>query len=632
MESRSQPTTPKRTEKKPPTTPTQSRYSRLNSPHTTPTKLKESQDRFMPARTPRSARIKLDFSDSDQGPMSMSPFTSPSPVKQNNDSCFVGSRLFRSARRNLYGEKSPSAGTTIQDGGSIGTGPAPEVRAYQNLIANELLGANFDHLSDSTDNKSTSTFHGLSTDCQHNNENSSIYTSPSTRRSLFEYSNQMPSSHYSSLDSTSPFSMSPLSNASQKLLTSPRKPQRKIPKIPFKVLDAPDLADDFYLNLVDWGINNLLAVGLGNCVYLWNATNSNVTKLCDYSGDSDQITAVGWAESGISPPLNGSKKIFPSSWVTKSEQSTTVDQSGTSSNNITSSRSNGNNSINSVDENDTTLENLTADENSPQDKKPVPTETCTHTSNLIAIGTSRGGVEVWDVETQKKLQALIVHDQRVGALAWNNNLVTSGSRDRHICQFDIRAGQRSIKKFPGHRQEVCGLRWSPDKTFLASGGNDNKLLVWSLQNQSKPQHCYSDHIAAVKAIAWSPHQHGLLASGGGTADRCIKFWNIQTHQMLNSIDTGSQVCNLTWSRHSNEVVSTHGYSQNQVVVWKYPSMTPIGKLIGHSYRVLFLAMSPDGESVVTGAGDETLRFWNVFSKSKNYKEVDKLVNIHSRIR
>jgi WD40 repeat protein len=31
-----------------------------------------------------------------------------------------------------------------------------------------------------------------------------------------------------------------------------------------------------------------------------------------------------------------------------------------------------------------------------------------------------------------------------------------------------------------------------------------------------------------------------------------------------------------------------------------------------SHRVLYLAMSPDGQSVVTGAGDETLRFWNIF--------------------
>ena len=30
--------------------------------------------------------------------------------------------------------------------------------------------------------------------------------------------------------------------------------------------------------------------------------------------------------------------------------------------------------------------------------------------------------------------------------------------------------------------------------------------------------------------------------------------------------------------------------------------------------VLYLAMSPDGETIVTGAGDETLRFWNAFPK------------------
>ncbi len=36
---------------------------------------------------------------------------------------------------------------------------------------------------------------------------------------------------------------------------------------------------------------------------------------------------------------------------------------------------------------------------------------------------------------------------------------------------------------------------------------------------------FSDHQAAVKAIAWNPNQYGLLATGGGTADRCIRFWN-----------------------------------------------------------------------------------------------------------
>ena len=41
-------------------------------------------------------------------------------------------------------------------------------------------------------------------------------------------------------------------------------------------------------------------------------------------------------------------------------------------------------------------------------------------------------------------------------------------------------------------------------------------------------------------------------------------------------------------------------------------MEKITTLIGHTSRVLFLSMNPNGSTIVTGAGDETLRFWNVF--------------------
>lgn len=43
-------------------------------------------------------------------------------------------------------------------------------------------------------------------------------------------------------------------------------------------------------------------------------------------------------------------------------------------------------------------------------------------------------------------------------------------------------------------------------------------------------------------------------------------------------------------------------------------------------------MSPDGESIVTGAGDETLRFWNVFSKVRTQKEIKSALDLFSSIR
>lgn len=350
---------------------------------------------------------------------------------------------------------------------------------------------------------------------------------------------------------TSPFG-GPFGADSQRLLRTPRKPTRKVPKNPYKVLDAPELQDDFYLNLVDWSSQNQLSVGLSSCVYLWSATTSQVIKLCDLSisNEQDQVTSVQWCDKG----------------------------------------------------------------------------------DLLAVGTNRGITQIWDVTTQKKVRDLTGHTSRIGCLAWNADTICSGSRDRTIMHRDIRCDDNDQgKKLTHHRQEVCGLKWSPDKQLLASGGNDNQLLVWNLR-RNDPTQTYNQHNAAVKALAWSPHHHGLLVSGGGTADRCLRFWNTLTGQPMQSVDTGSQVCNVAWSKHSSELVSTHGYSYNHVIIWKYPSLQPVTKLVGHQYRVLYLAMSPDGESIVTGAGDETLRFWHVFNKGNPPTITRSKLNLHSTIR
>eukprot|EP00536_Pseudo-nitzschia_multiseries_P007257 jgi/Psemu1/256096/estExt_Genewise1Plus.C_1670073 len=314
-------------------------------------------------------------------------------------------------------------------------------------------------------------------------------------------------------------------------MATPQKHRRKIAKVPFKVLDAPALQDDFYLNLVDWSSQNVLAVGLGQCVYLWSACTSKVTKLCDLQQTEDHVTSVSWAQRG------------------------------------------------------------------------------TH----LAVGTNKGEVQLWDTIKEKKVRTMSGHTARVGTLAWSGPTLASGSRDRLIFLRDVREKAAYTNRLNAHRQEVCGLKWSYDEpAFLASGGNDNQLHVVDSRNPTSPVHRFTDHTAAVKAIAWSPHQHGLLASGGGTADRCIRFWNTLSGSALNCVDTGSQVCNLAWSQNCNEIVSTHGYSLNQIVVWRYPSLSKVVTLTGHTYRVLYLAMSPDGSTIVTGAGDETLRFWQVF--------------------
>ena len=88
-------------------------------------------------------------------------------------------------------------------------------------------------------------------------------------------------------------------------------------------------------------------------------------------------------------------------------------------------------------------------------------------------------------------------------------------------------------------------------------------------------------------IAWCPHESNLPASSGSAGDQFIRFWNTQTGVCLNSINTGSQVCSLLWSKREEELLSSHGPTQNQLTLWKYPSMVKIVELLGHTSRALF---------------------------------------------
>ncbi len=86
-------------------------------------------------------------------------------------------------------------------------------------------------------------------------------------------------------------SLSPVRNG-------PRRQLRSVCKTPHRVLDArhaPELADDFYLNLVDWSRANVLGVSLSSCVYLWTAHMAQVSKLGSLH---DTVSSVSWLQKG----------------------------------------------------------------------------------------------------------------------------------------------------------------------------------------------------------------------------------------------------------------------------------------------------------------------------------------------
>lgn len=216
------------------------------------------------------------------------------------------------------------------------------------------------------------------------------------------------------------------------------------------------------------------------------------------------------------------------------------------------------------------------------------------------------------------IQITKLHSDRIGVLSWGNNRIASGSKDCIIHLGDPRSNSYNVK-LKDHTGEVCGLKWSFNDQHLASGGDDNKLLVWNIKYLKLPTMNCQGHSAAVRGIAWSPHQKDVFASGGGSADGHIRFWDVFQNKSLKGIKTGSQVCNLLWSKNINEVISTH--NTGEICLWNYPSRTEVASFIGHEQRILYMALSHDGQKIMTGAGApcETLRIWNIAPSSKLIK-------------
>ncbi|PPD68001.1 hypothetical protein GOBAR_AA39061 [Gossypium barbadense] len=311
---------------------------------------------------------------------------------------------------------------------------------------------------------------------------------------------------------------------------------RSIPKAEMIVFDAPGLMDDYYVNIMSWGKNNVLAVGLGPTLYLRNSVDQRTHKLFHVREEDNWPTSITWSEE----------------------------------------------------------------------------------TQTLAVGYTCSNLQLWDAESSKLIRSLQGHSGRIASTAWNGHILTSGSRDKSIINHDIRARNHLASCIKKHSDEVCGLKWSNEGDRLASGGSEKQLYIWeaSKMSSSKFLHRFTDHCAAVKALAWCPYQHNVLASGGGWNDRCIRIWNTQKGICIHSIETKAQISGLEWNRHHREILSSHGYStgedQNKLCLWKYPSMTKVGEFGNHEPRIINLCQSPDGVTVVSAVADETLRFWDVF--------------------
>uniref|UniRef100_A0A2R9C135 Cell division cycle 20B n=1 Tax=Pan paniscus TaxID=9597 RepID=A0A2R9C135_PANPA len=250
------------------------------------------------------------------------------------------------------------------------------------------------------------------------------------------------------------------------------------------------LRNDYYLNILDWSFQNLVAIALGSAVYIWNGENHNGIENIDLSLTCNYISSVSWIKEG----------------------------------------------------------------------------TC------LAVGTSEGEVQLWDVVTKKRLRNMLGHLSVVGALSWNHFILSSGSRLGRVYHHDVRVAQHHVGTLR-HKQAVCALKWSPDGRLLSSGCSDGLLTIW-------------------------PHDPGASAQG----------------QPLKVIpqSTAVKICSLIWLPKTKEIATGQGTPKNDVTVWTCPTVSRSGGFFGHRGRVLHLALSPDQTQVFSAAADGTASVWNCY--------------------
>ncbi len=292
--------------------------------------------------------------------------------------------------------------------------------------------------------------------------------------------------------------------------------RRRIATAPERVLDAPGLIDDYYLNLLDWSSGNQVAIGLERNVYVWSADEGSVSCLLEASPDT-YVSSVKWSDDGA----------------------------------------------------------------------------------YVGVGLGTGEVQIWDVAEGAKIRSMFGHDTRVGVMGWNKHLLSTGARSGLVFNHDVRIAEHKIAELVSHTSEVCGLEWRSDGAQLATGGNDNLVSIWDARSLAVPKFTKTNHKAAVKALAWCPWNMNLLATGGGSYDRHIHFWNTTSGARVNSIDTGSQVTSLRWSTSYREIVSSSGFPDNSLSIWSYPTLVRNVEIPAHESRVLHSCLSPDGQMLAT---------------------------------
>jgi hypothetical protein len=169
----------------------------------------------------------------------------------------------------------------------------------------------------------------------------------------------------------------------------------------------------------------------------------------------------------------------------------------------------------------------------------------------------------------------------------------------------------SVLTFTRHQGAVRAVTWSPDGALLASGADDTKVFLWSMNGTVQQTLA---HPASVRALAWSADGKRLVTG----ANTQITFFQAQNGQVLarpNQRHT-AQITGLSWAVHDQMQVVSGGMDR-RAIVWNTTNYRVQTIFTGHTTALDAVTWSGDGTTVASASQGGVVRVW----RAANGKEV-----------
>jgi WD40 repeat protein len=170
----------------------------------------------------------------------------------------------------------------------------------------------------------------------------------------------------------------------------------------------------------------------------------------------------------------------------------------------------------------------------------------------------------------------------------------------------------SLHRFTGHEGEVYAVACSPtDNTLVATGGGDDKAFLWRINQGDWAAHL-GGHKDSVASLAFSADGQ-MLASGGIEEEEdgggIIQIWDAPSGNLRHSLEgPGGPIEWVRWHPRGHLLLA--GSEDKTVWMWNADSGAYLNNFIGHSASVTCGDFTPDGKTICTGSDDKTMRIWN----------------------